>query len=166
PPVALWCAASTWSSATRSRPPGRRAASSPRRRACTCPISRWPIPRTASPRGSGSRSCRTAASCASRSVRESRSMAEKQDKAETKKLKQADAALKAPKGDKPPKGDKAQAKTQKAEPGAGKGEPAEKAPKARKPEERVTPRLRTYFDEVVRKKLAEEFGYRNPMQVP
>ena len=30
----------------------------------------------------------------------------------------------------------------------------------------MTPRLRTYFDEVVRKKLTEEFGYKNRMQVP
>ena len=30
----------------------------------------------------------------------------------------------------------------------------------------MTPRLRTHFDEVVRKKLAEDFGYQNKMQVP
>ncbi|HXF87646.1 MAG TPA: 50S ribosomal protein L5 [Xanthobacteraceae bacterium] len=36
----------------------------------------------------------------------------------------------------------------------------------REPEERVTPRLKTYFEEVVRKKLSEQFGYKNPMQVP
>ena len=68
----------------------------------------------------------------------------------------------------PPKGDKPEAeqKAQKADKGgaAGKGEAAAKAPK--KPEERVTPRLRTHFDEVVRKKLTEEFSYKNPMQVP
>jgi large subunit ribosomal protein L5 len=29
-----------------------------------------------------------------------------------------------------------------------------------------TPRLRAHYDEVVRKKLIEEFGYKNPMQVP
>src|SRR5205823_13217945 len=34
------------------------------------------------------------------------------------------------------------------------------------PEERVTPRLRTFFDDVVRKKLAEQFAYKNRMQVP
>jgi large subunit ribosomal protein L5 len=28
------------------------------------------------------------------------------------------------------------------------------------------PRLRTHYDEVVRPKLIEEFGYKNPMQVP
>ena len=30
----------------------------------------------------------------------------------------------------------------------------------------MTPRLRTHFDEVVRKKLTEQFGYKNRMQVP
>ena len=49
--------------------------------------------------------------------------------------------------------------------GGGGGDAAAR-PKARKPEERVTPRLRTYFDEVVRKKLADEFGYKNRLQVP
>jgi large subunit ribosomal protein L5 len=29
-----------------------------------------------------------------------------------------------------------------------------------------TPRLRKHYDEVVRAKLTEEFGYKNPMQVP
>ncbi len=38
--------------------------------------------------------------------------------------------------------------------------------KPREPEERVTPRLRTIFDEEIRKKLIEQFGYKNPMQVP
>ncbi len=41
---------------------------------------------------------------------------------------------------------------------------AEKKP--REPEERVTPRLRTQFDSDVRKKLVEQFGYKNKMQVP
>jgi large subunit ribosomal protein L5 len=44
------------------------------------------------------------------------------------------------------------------------GSKAEGGKKAR--EERVTPRLRTYFDETVRAKLSEEFGYTNKMQVP
>jgi len=93
-------------------------------------------------------------------------MADKQDKAESKKPAKAGAA-KPEKGDKGQKAQKAQ-KAEKAEKGeaAGKGEAPAKAPKARTPEERVTPRLRTYFDEVVRKKLAEEFGYKNRMQVP
>jgi len=37
---------------------------------------------------------------------------------------------------------------------------------AHESEERVTPRLRTHFDAVVRKALTEQFGYKNPMQVP
>ena len=88
-------------------------------------------------------------------------MADKKDKAESKKPEKADRAPKSEKGD---KGEKTQkvAKAPKAE----KGEAGEKAPKARQPEERVTPRLKTYFEEVVRQKLAEEFGYKNRMQVP
>jgi large subunit ribosomal protein L5 len=34
------------------------------------------------------------------------------------------------------------------------------------PEGVYTPRLRQHYDEVVRAKLVEEFGYKNPMQVP
>jgi len=72
--------------------------------------------------------------------------------------------------DKPPrpeKGEKSQ-QAQKPDKGGkpGKGAAAPPAAKPRKPEERVTPRLRTYFDEVVRKKLADEFGYKNRQQVP
>ena len=78
----------------------------------------------------------------------------------------------APKGDKATKGDKAP-KGEKA-PKAAKGDGAQAAPpaetngkdKAGAPEQRVTPRLRTYFDEAVRKSLTEQFGYANPMQVP
>jgi len=54
------------------------------------------------------------------------------------------------KGSKPDKADK---------PGA-----AEAAP--RPPEPKGPPRLRVVFDAVVRKKLAEQFGYKNAMQVP
>jgi large subunit ribosomal protein L5 len=91
-------------------------------------------------------------------------MADKKDKADSKKPEKADRA---PKSDKGEKGQKAP-KAQKAEKGeaAAKSEGAEKAPKARQPEERVTPRLKTYFEEVVRPKLSEEFGYKNRMQVP
>ena len=31
---------------------------------------------------------------------------------------------------------------------------------------KYTPRLRTHFDDVVRPRLTEQFGYKNPMQVP
>jgi large subunit ribosomal protein L5 len=49
---------------------------------------------------------------------------------------------------------------------AAKKEAASGEQKSREPEERVTPRLRTHFDTVVRKALTEQFGYKNPMQVP
>jgi large subunit ribosomal protein L5 len=44
------------------------------------------------------------------------------------------------------------------------GAKAEGGKKAR--EERVTPRLHTFFEETVRAKLIEQFGYTNKMQVP
>jgi large subunit ribosomal protein L5 len=93
----------------------------------------------------------------------------------------ADTEEKRPKADKAPrpeKGDKAQQaqkadkgqQAQKGDKGQQKGDKGQKAPpgekKPRQPEERVTPRLRTQFDEVIRKKLAEQFSYKNRMQVP
>ena len=76
-----------------------------------------------------------------------------------------------------PKGDKAkQPKPQhpggvepkaKAAKGADKGaKPAAKQPKPKQSLAGYTPRLRKHYDEVVRPKLVEEFGYTNPMQVP
>ena len=79
----------------------------------------------------------------------------------------ADKAARAAKVDKSPeaqaRADKAAAAKEKA---AAKkaAESAEKKP--REPEEKVTPRLRTHFDQVVRKALTEQFGYKNVMQVP
>jgi large subunit ribosomal protein L5 len=70
------------------------------------------------------------------------------------KASKAERGDKGQKGERAPKGDKA--------PATGAGA----APKARKPEERVTPRLKTHFETVVRKKLSEEFGYKNNLQVP
>jgi large subunit ribosomal protein L5 len=69
------------------------------------------------------------------------------------------------------KGDKAQpgqkgAKPQKDDKVAAKGGTGEKPPQTKKPQERVTPRLKTYFEDVVRKKLSEQFGYKNRLQVP
>ena len=58
--------------------------------------------------------------------------------------------------------EKAQAAKAKAD--KAKAEKAEKKP--REPEEKVTPRLRIQFDQEIRKKLMEQFGYKNPMQVP
>ena len=91
---------------------------------------------------------------------------------ETKaKAKGGGKPAKSDKAPRPEKGDKvqqAQQKGGKPEKGdkAAKSEAAAAAPKAKKPEERVTPRLKTYFEEVVRKKLAEEFGYTSRQQVP
>ena len=88
-------------------------------------------------------------------------MAEKQDKAQAKKGGKPAA--------KPEKGAVAKgAKAQKAEKGEApaKREDAVKTPKAAQPEAPVTPRLKTYFEDVVRKKLTEQFGYKNRMQVP
>jgi large subunit ribosomal protein L5 len=93
-------------------------------------------------------------------------MADKKDKGDSKKPEKADRAPKPDKAEKGGKTPKA-AKAPKGEKGeAAAGEAGAKAPKARQPEERVTPRLKTYFEEVVRQKLAEEFGYKNRMQVP
>ena len=55
-------------------------------------------------------------------------------------------------------------KAQQAKERAAQKASAEKKP--RDPEERVTPRLRSHFDQVIRKALTEQFGYKNPMQVP
>jgi large subunit ribosomal protein L5 len=95
-------------------------------------------------------------------------MADKETKGKGEKPEKSEKAPRPEKGDKAQHAQQGQ-KAQKSEKGdkAAKGAPAEKAaPKARKPEERVTPRLRTYFDEVVRKKLSDEFGYKSRLQVP
>jgi large subunit ribosomal protein L5 len=87
----------------------------------------------------------------------------------------ADTEEKAPKAPKAPKGPKAEQGGEPKQPkqqakGGGDKAPAKAdgAPKAKKKkvEQRVTPRLRTHFDEVVRKQLTEQSGYKNPMQVP
>ncbi len=69
------------------------------------------------------------------------------------------------------KGDKAQpgqkgAKPQKDDKVVAKGGAGEKPSQTKKPQERVTSRLKTYFEDVVRKKLSEQFGYKNRLQVP
>jgi large subunit ribosomal protein L5 len=78
---------------------------------------------------------------------------------------------KAPKGPKAEQG--ATPKQPKQAKGADKGGEKGQAkadaaakPKGKRPDGRVTARLRTYFDEVVRKQLTEKHGYKNPMQVP
>ena len=91
-------------------------------------------------------------------------MADKKDKAEGKKPEKADRPAKPEAGDKAAKAKAAKGdKPAKGEAGA-KGEASAKAPRA--PEERVTPRLKTYFEQVVRAKLTKDFGYKNQMQVP
>jgi len=78
----------------------------------------------------------------------------------------ADKAERAPKTVKTPeqiaKAEKAQAAKEKAAQRAAAAE----SKKSSEPEERVTPRLRTHFDQVIRKAMTEQFGYKNPMQVP
>ncbi len=79
----------------------------------------------------------------------------------------ADTEKKAPKAPKGPKAEQGAAGKQAK--GGDKAQPKAEAtaqPKAKRTEERVTPRLRTYFDETVRKQLVEKHGYKNPMQVP
>jgi large subunit ribosomal protein L5 len=82
--------------------------------------------------------------------------------------KKPEEAAKAPRQDKSPEAAaraekaaeaKAKAAAKKAAAEGGGKEP-------REAEEKVTPRLRTHFDQVVRKSLTEKFGYKNPMQVP
>jgi len=89
-------------------------------------------------------------------------MAETETKGKVDKGAAADKPARPQKADKPQQAQKG-AKPQPGE-AAGKGDGTPR--KARKPEERVTPRLKTHFEEVVRKKLADEFGYKNRMQVP
>jgi len=71
----------------------------------------------------------------------------------------------------PAKGEKAQQaqnaqKPQKAEPLEKRKETAEKTPQTKKSTERVVPRLKVFFEEVVRKQLAKEFAYKSRLQVP
>jgi len=77
-------------------------------------------------------------------------------------------AEKAPRVDKSPEAQARAEKAAEAKAKAAAKKAAEEAgeKKPREPEEKVTPRLRTHFDEVVRKALTEQFGYKNPMQVP
>jgi large subunit ribosomal protein L5 len=91
-------------------------------------------------------------------------MADKKDKGEAKKGDKSPKAERAPKD--PKDLAKSEAKADKAAKVAKAAAPAEKAKKPAAPEERVTPRMRTFYDEVVRPKMTEQFGYKNMMQVP
>ncbi|MFZ2068773.1 MAG: 50S ribosomal protein L5 [Xanthobacteraceae bacterium] len=86
-----------------------------------------------------------------------------------KKAKKADKPQRSAKGEqaekparaaKPAKGEQG-AKPHKDEAADGKGKAA-----PREPEQRVPARLRVEFDQAIRKKLAEQFGYKNGMQIP
>jgi len=92
-----------------------------------------------------------------------------------KKVKKADKPQRA---DKKPDQAAKPAKAQKAEKGdkpAAAAKPAEKGDKAgdgkagkpaAAPEQRVPARLKVQFDQTIRAKLAEQFGYKNRMQTP
>ena len=71
---------------------------------------------------------------------------------------QPDKAAKAEKGDKAPKA----AKGEKPE----KGDKGEKAKTPREPEPKVPARLKVEFDQAIRARLTEQFGYKNRMQIP
>jgi large subunit ribosomal protein L5 len=121
---------------------------------------------------------------------EDKAKAEKAPKApKAEKAPQADKPEKAPKAekaaqaDKAPQAEKAAADKPAADKPAG-GKPADgkaaKAPKGKKadkaegakpgkvsrPPKDYTPRLKKLYDEVIRPKLVEEFGYKNVMEVP
>ena len=92
--------------------------------------------------------------------------AKKADKPEKPKREQTEKPAKAQKAEKgeqaakaprPDKGEKADGKTDGKS--GGKAAP-------REPEARVPARLRVQFDEAIRGKLAEQFGYKNRFQIP
>jgi large subunit ribosomal protein L5 len=90
-------------------------------------------------------------------------MADTEDKAKRPK---SEKAPKADKGGEPKQAQKAD-KGRAAKGEGPKGDAAEKAAaKPKKPAEPVTARLRTHFDETIRKELSQQFNYTNPMQVP
>jgi large subunit ribosomal protein L5 len=85
------------------------------------------------------------------------------------KPEQSDKAVKAEraeKGDKGGKGEQAEKSDKAAKPAKQeKGEkPEKKAP--REPEPRVPARLKVEFEETIRKKMTEQFGYKNRLQIP
>ncbi|WP_255609099.1 50S ribosomal protein L5 [Methylosinus sp. Sm6] len=74
------------------------------------------------------------------------------------------AEEKKPKAAKAPKGEGKAGKA-KGAPEAAHAE-SSSAAKAALPEGPYTPRMKKHYDEVVRAKLTEEFGYKNPFEVP
>ena len=92
-----------------------------------------------------------------------------------KKAKKADKPQRAAKPDsaeKPAKAQKAEKGDKAAQAKGGAAEKSEKAgdgkagKAAAAPEQRVPARLRVQFDESIRAKLTEQFGYKNRMQIP
>jgi large subunit ribosomal protein L5 len=86
-------------------------------------------------------------------------MADKEDKKAKKTDQKPEQSAKpqaAEQAAKPAKADKA--------PKAAKAEKADAAP--REPEPKVPARLKVEFDKTIRGRLTEQFGYKNPMQVP
>jgi len=89
-------------------------------------------------------------------------MADNESKPKSKPGKKPERTEKAPR---PDKGEKPQkTKADKAEQAS--KEATTKAAPPETAEERVPPRLKIYFEQVVRQKLAQEFGYKSPLQVP
>jgi large subunit ribosomal protein L5 len=74
------------------------------------------------------------------------------------KADKAEKGDKAPKAAKPEKGDKAAAD--------GKGGKGDKPAAPREPEPRVPARLKVEFEQAIRGRLAEQFGYKNRLQIP
>jgi large subunit ribosomal protein L5 len=96
-----------------------------------------------------------------------KSKAAKQERAgkSPQEAKGKEASAKPHKPAKPAKGEKADTAPKAASQTGGK--PAEEQVANREPAaERVPPRLKVYFEDVVRKKLSDEFGYKNRLQVP
>jgi large subunit ribosomal protein L5 len=93
-------------------------------------------------------------------------MADKEKEAKGKDGAKGDKPARPPKTDQSPEAQARADKAAAAKAKAAKKDEASAEKKPREPEERVTPRLRTHFDEVVRKTMTEKFGYSNAMQVP
>ena len=86
-----------------------------------------------------------------------------------KKAKNADKAEKpkrAPKADQTEKAAKAQKGDKAGKPDAGEKADGKAGKAERAPESRVPARLKVQFDETIRGKLTEQFGYKSRMQIP
>jgi Ribosomal protein L5 len=92
-----------------------------------------------------------------------------QQSGKPEKADKAEKAAKAAKGEQGGKGAKA-AKPEKGEKGKaapdGKGEKAAAPAAPREPERKVPARLKVQFEETIRGKLAEQFGYKNRFEIP